>query len=402
MTTVSALRNSAIKGPLLPFPEERKELMALPYYRRPWLERDTPPWVRPFSCLRDKLYGAGIRFGPNETDPWFLFVYAMQNPQEVTLLPLMPHTPWKMSESLSFDASVAVSHLYHRRLFVVSSGSSYYHEFMDTDLTGNEDIFVLPSLLVQSGGFFASHVDPMPLDLFLGQFHYVPLRAVASNAREAAERASVRDAALHPCLADHLKKRETMAKRRRVDAMPKSIADDTIEPLDEEELREVHGEVDAIRAAWLNTHGDRLRHLTHFMVEHRGGKWTRRYKKISVDVIRGKPCTAAGKRFLKSWGMTGSFSCDIKAYTLAVAQSLALAWCHRMSYFMQVWEDHSYDPNFEFGHNEVEAYEEESILERELNSIPPGGIAAVRLAELRRMSPIGKAVVYDEGSSDSH
>ena len=78
-------------------------------------------------------------------------------------------------------------------------------------------------------------------------------------------------------------------------------------------------------------------------------------------------------------GSTATFS--IRLYSEDGAQRLAQLWCHRMQWFLQLWQAHDRDEGFRFGEHEISMYEEPEVgfeIAGELGVVFNRRLAAIR------------------------
>lgn len=337
-------------------------------------------------AVRDAMTDTAVRFGSRDDSPWFLFVYAMQNPLQVSFLPLEHLEPFELPD-LDFGASVLGAHFWHRWNFAAFDLVSYKHEYqmMEED---DSDIWVLPGVL-QEGNFFVASTTPMPLETFVSNLDSRPVasRGAARGSRDVAD-VTIQNVHAHPWLQDYWRRKhgddvsQPHKKRRTLPTEAGQELDDTM-------LVQVDAELHEMRDEWHRTHGAAEDALEHFKLEHRGGRWTQAHKQVPVDSCRGVSSSAIGARFLTHWSLTRSFLCTFTVYGRGVAELLCHSWCHRMAYFARLWLRAELDDVFEFTEEHVQAYREPATLQAASLEWMPGSPAANRLAVLRQISPQG-------------
>ena len=163
-------------------------------------------------------------------------------------------------------------------------------------------------------------------------------------------------------------------------------------PLDEDILRGVDEATEAMRVEWQRTHGPMEKALTHFRVEHRGGRWTAAHRGVPVDSCRGRSASKSGSEFLRKWGLQETFGMSFDLHGQRDAEVLALGWCHKMAYFTSIWLRNDGEPNFAFDDSHHELYREPEELVAAAAEWAPGSPQSDRLAQLRALAPFGMAV----------
>ena len=128
------------------------------------------------------------------------------------------------------------------------------------------------------------------------------------------------------------------------------------EPIDEEILDIAYKNLQNKRLEWeqeLNWQGG-----NDFLPNIRGGKWLRKHKGKEDDYIRGAAATADARQWCKLYGLQLSMSFAQDKFGIKDCTTLAVAFCHRMQYFYDLWV-HQDEDFYEFTEHDAAQYMEE-------------------------------------------
>ena len=145
--------------------EDRTLLLAEPCYSDP-RDKLRDAWWLPFLCrLREHLASCAIRFGSDESDRMFLFLFAKQSPFQVSLIemkwPPKPDLPWDQG----FAALRDMSSIFYKSDYALIETDTYTHEY-DLSAFKHADVFVDPHVVV-CGRQVSSDFDFISLESFL-------------------------------------------------------------------------------------------------------------------------------------------------------------------------------------------------------------------------------------------
>jgi len=383
-----ALRAAAERPPDTVREEDIHDMLRRPYYQRPW-QRFTHPWWLSHVChLRDYFVNTAIRFGPRDTDPWFVFVYALQNPLQASFLAvvLMDITP--MPEEWGFEETISFGHLFHLYEFGTANMADVRHEYMMLSLN-SADMYVATGLLNVGEGYYGTRNPLLPFTSFIAQFGDDRPRAPRPEGEvHGLDAPRVADEEMHPWLRQRQLRLAGIQQRppKRPRLAP---AAEERPPLDEDELREVYAEVERMRLDWQASHGEVERMLLYFRLVHRGGGWTARNKGKPIDSCRGEPVGDAGRRMLVDWGLAESFGASFLEYDQQPAEMICFGWCHKMAYYCELWVQSGFDPKFCFTPEHHRTYVEYDELAELAHGWAPGTAQHRRLQDLHRFQPDG-------------
>jgi hypothetical protein len=112
----------------VPPQDVRVRLLQHSYHRRGVDEAAAErSWVADVCRCRDVMPGAAIYFGQGEGSTWYLFLYAMQNPQHCCFLRLEKLEPLALQQD-DFVLATVVGHLWNDQEFVVADALDDLHE----------------------------------------------------------------------------------------------------------------------------------------------------------------------------------------------------------------------------------------------------------------------------------
>ena len=72
-------------------------------------------------------------------------------------------------------------------------------------------------------------------------------------------------------------------------------------------------------------------------------------------------------------------------------------WCHRLSFFVAIWEENDLDPDFDFTDDVASIYRETQALLDRSAGVDAGPALRTRLRQLCLQTPRGKAVAHAMG-----
>ena len=154
-------------------------------------------------------------------------------------------------------------------------------------------------------------------------------------------------------------------------------------------VRPASEEAEAMRRSWQEQYGHLEALLAHYKVEHVGTKWTKTHLGTAVDKCRGVPSTEVGRVMLKKRSLNGEFGCTFSTYTREVCETLCYSWCHKMSFFLGLWEASGFLGDFELTQEHVDSYNEPQELTLLSTDFLPNSAAERRLRDLRVFHPFG-------------
>ena len=382
---VNALRNKATAPIQATEIEARIVLHDQPYFKRPWWYSPTQWWMSALAVRRQHFTKCCIQFASHTAREWWHFMYAMQNPLEVSLLRLQ-ETTYPIIAPGGFDTCKLAVSCFYQRTFVADDVLDFKHDW-DIAQMDNSVVLVLPNVIQLNDGVFACNSQPMLFHEFVDNVPQPPVgsRTAVRSDIDSKEIATYKDVEAHPWLLDHHKQKDKRAKRVASKGA-KTAWDDLLETIDVVEDRTTHDvSLADLRDEWKLKMKDAEAALVHCRVEHRGGDWTKTNLGKESDRCRGIPITAAAKDVLGLWGKNGEFGNGYIRYTKPNAELLSYGWCHKVSYFVRIWLDTADedDDDFAFTPEHNAAYVEPEELVEAAASWPPGGVCAQRLGDLR-------------------
>jgi len=388
---VEALRRAAEKGPPIPSPDQLLAVMSMPFYAPTRLHVPRPWWVPMVSHFRRQFMYKALRFtSASGQVQWYYYTYAMQNPREVSLLALTEEECDLPVPGLG--TGNLASCLWFPLYFKTSlSPMRFLHEF-DPAARDVVEIDVVPDVQALGSGYFGARAEPMPFFAFVLDLGDVPKRAYqAAPARDGAGDVNkLRLAEMFPWYAQRLRDRElkrdpTLREKHARRRLARAAE------LDEETMRWVHEEVDALRQRWLDSHGAEVAAMKNFRVEHRGGLWTAAHVGLPCDTIRGICCSADASKFCRRWDLRQEFGVAITRHGgYRNAEVLAWAWCCRMDHFWMLWRNAGFSADFEFAQADADSVQESEELRTTSLEWPAASWSARKLGELREIAPRGR------------
>ena len=90
----------------------------------------------------------------------------------------------------------------------------------------------------------------------------------------------------------------------------------------------------------------------------RKGKWTKKYKGVEADCVRGQ-CRGLAIAWCRKYGFPKSMTHYFRKYGRGAAKELSKEYCRRASFFFRLYRD-ACDEHFAYIVAHIEAYEETS------------------------------------------
>ena len=72
-------------------------------------------------------------------------------------------------------------------------------------------------------------------------------------------------------------------------------------------------------------------------------------------------------------------------------------WCHRLNFFVAIWEENDLDPDFDFTDDVASIYRETQALLDRSAGVGAGSAFGTRLKQLRLQTPRGEAIAHATG-----
>ena len=115
-----------------------------------------------------------------------------------------------------------------------------------------------------------------------------------------------------------------------------------------------------------------------------GGKWLMEQTGLPYDAFMGKAKQKSrGEAFLVQYGMQKTKRFFVSKFGMDEALALAHGWCHRMSYFFDIWAE-SGNPNYKFTEADLGGYsmpqEVVQVLSRLRGTASTTAVAAMAIA----------------------
>ena len=387
---VARLREQARRGPDSPDENVRLLLLQEDHYKRPWLDFAKQAWLSDCCRLRDAMVGVAVRFSLQEHDPWYLFQYASQNPLQASFLELHKMEPYTVVEQDDLRLGIVVAPLWNLQEFSVNDYMCVKHEFELPDVHPS-DCVVITDLVLTGEGCYSSKNSIMAMDAFYMQFGSSSATDRKKERPAADKDLDLKLAEQYPWLKQHIAHKAGMGDGAGGSSKSR-VPKEPLAPLDEDMLRGVDEATELMRAEWQRSHGPVEKALTHFRVEHRGGKWTAQHRGVPVDSCRGRPSSKPGHDFIRKWRLQGVFTNSFALYGQANAELLSLSWCHKMAYFTSLWLHEEGNPAFAFDETHSLLYRELDELSAAAAEWAPGSPQMDRLTQLRALAPLGLAV----------
>ena len=146
----SELNMEALHVPPLPDEDGRWATMKQDFFRRPCHQFEHAWWLAPLAYCRDALTAAAVCFGDPVGGSWFLFSYAMLDPLQLSLVPLLLVDAVEPPD-MGFDVCVVCTSQLYRWTLCAEDHFVFKHEF-EMAARATDDVWVLPQLC-QDGSF---------------------------------------------------------------------------------------------------------------------------------------------------------------------------------------------------------------------------------------------------------
>ena len=386
------IRKAWTMPPVLPDAETMWELLKRPWHEPEWKRVDLRWWM-PYVCNgRNRFVNCGLRIGDSPTAPWFMFVYAKQRPFTLTLSPMTQNAcPAEFPADLPWEYGLASAHLWQPLEFETTSLLNVVHEwdFQDID---DRYVYVLPGMFRPHAGTLTAQGEILDFMDFCEHFpECTGTRDITKKDRDL-ERFRPSDFETYPWLKRWLMRRVLRPAKATVPKVRAGKKGDDDGWLDDDALREMTEEADALRMQWNIEHAHDIAMIKHFRVHHRGKGWTAVHKRVSIDEVRGESKHVDSKRYLICWGLQLTFAASIKAYGCEESGVIAYAWCHRHQHFFDIWKAAGLRSDFIFTADHAAEYVEHDSTSAGITRFQPGALAHERMAEVREQTPLGAAV----------
>lgn len=290
-----------------------------------------PLWARMVCHHRDDFRNCILRFQGPERSQYFLFVYAVKNPELVVLAPLR-----EVIAAMPCFVGLPLAHvwlaqkLHVRRRFAFNFGRFTLHN--EVVIEGETQLHVLPHVHFTRRGHVGTDGDEVPWADFTEGFQV----RVATETRAAASDLSAHpDAAVllaHPWLQGHFDQVKG-GNTAKVGARPSGGGrprDDTQGELDDDAAEHAFAELEKKRREW---EAAPVPHMPDFVTKIRGGAWTAARTGSATDSVRGEARGQDAIAWCVSRGVPKTATFAFTRYTEGGAGVLAREWCRRMQWY---------------------------------------------------------------------
>jgi len=395
---LETLRQKAAAKAEIPDRHQRKLLGQQPYYRREF-QKGPKPWWLSFLCrLRSVLKDAVVQIGGGDDARFYLMLFALQQPHQVTFRSLRSFEV-ELPFELGWDALVVGVRFFHPFNWALTDDLPYVHEFHLREEAAS-DVYIVPRVSI-AAGVVTADAEPVRLEVFIEQHGCVVPGELHEDEDTDEETSSDEEEEGAPVwLEKHTKDMQQAKKKRKLMRPPGKVklvdADDSASSdsdgimtqkvhLDEDGLREYYEKLDEWKAAWDEDHPEPDDDGNNFKTKYRTAPSTFAKKGLVVDFVRATFVDENARKYLVLYKLQQSFDMSVTGHPAFITGALCEAWNHRMQYFYDEWRRAGCDRSYVHSQELIDAYQEPDELLRVVPLLDAKSI--VRLNVLRKLTP---------------
>ena len=340
-------------------------------------ERNMPQWVAQVCRHRVHFMNVVLVYGDDDRGHCFSMVHASKKPFWSAFLRLVRGRA-EGAPASSAEPLLRLPREAHRHHWGVLH-SSVFSE--DAALLAAAPSHIIPGLHYEMKTVAWSDGEKVPFDTFMEGLPPPP-KEKKDKKRKRDDEDDDTLLAKHPWM-----RRFSKFGRAFLGRPDKPASGATPVEMDEEELALVYEAVAEAReelAAEREGEDDE----PYFVVEPRGGAWTKGKTGMSIDSYRARPGTGVPERWMKEFFSHGARSCTVTAkFGTSVAVGLCKVWCELMRTWFEAWLAAGSVNHCEFQAADVLSCTPDSLRE-ELEALPVGHAARQRWWAFRGLLPV--------------
>lgn len=348
---VDALRAAALQD--LQPPSEGFQKALLQYEPPPPDARPKPAWLKPLTSHRGFFCDTILKLSrPGQVDPLVQYVHAMQNPQVVFFVDIVARDlPAYQPE----DYGEQLMSKWRFEYDWIPGAYTYSDDevYVDAAVVG-----VKSDVVFLEGTRLGTDSEWRPLADVLKSLP--PVASAAGQAQPCTRRRAPTSDMLEaePWLLDYLDMSNRPQSQRPTSAAPRGSAEPDNDRQGDEADADVDRVFDELESLRVATGRHHVAPKANFSWDILGGLWTAANKKVSCDAFQAKACTKAATRLCKQYRMNTSARFSLTWYGEHACAILCEYWVAKMSHLYSVWEDAGCLPDFVFGSQAVDSFEE--------------------------------------------
>lgn len=373
---VHAERQKELHSPAIPPEEVRRRMLDLDDGAAEESLRECPSWIAGVCKNRDVFMDVLLVFGELPGGRTVVLGHGSQNPYWAVFTPL--HLVSQCGLIVAAGGGGGRCRSRHKFELCVEQAAFLYE---DDPLLRDPPTLVLPCLRFESGGCAWSDASPAGYEAF------VEALPVANARRPGATKKKDRSLGIDATLvAKHPWIRRIVGKRSEHQLMHDyRVVDSAAGESEVQDLALVHQAVDDARLALAADAGlDQG-----FLVEPRGGAYTKKVSGMAIDSYRGRPQAGLPTDWVQAAWPHGarSVTCSVERYGAKFSIALCRVWCLRMQAWFDEWvEQDGQSQACNYSDLDLEALAPQELL-ADLRTLPESHPVQQRLRQICKMKP---------------
>ena len=330
--TVADLRTKATQAPQAPHPHVRAQLnQIIPDVGEP--AEVLSGWARHVCKCRDIMGQCALVFETHGEETTYLFLYALQRPMLVGLLPLTK-TELVLPALASLDSALLETLAgIHHNTYKMCMGQFVWDSNIVCGTYTN--VSVIPHMFCSGDGVVYSDSSSVPLEDYLGE---ALLKDKVVKHKRSADNEHTDDQDLSyrfPFLKRYMAGDPLEPKGPDHNDPSHMETDEPVsDPLDDEEIDAVYAALQQRRQEWAVDYDQPAQHFKTCIL---GGAWSKVHRGVTLADVRAFAAGTEAVAWCKKYFGVQQSSYAYRKYGDEVASALALYWAHRMEHFYQIF-----------------------------------------------------------------